>query len=122
MKEKRFGEYFKKCRENKGISLRKFCLDNNFDASNLSKIERGLLNPPAEEILIKYATALNISENSKEWLEMRDLAHVARHSIPPEVYSNEEVLERLPLFFRTARGEKLNDEEMIELLSIIKNS
>ncbi|MFW5861817.1 MAG: helix-turn-helix domain-containing protein [Spirochaetota bacterium] len=117
-----FGTFFQKERQKLGISLRKFCLDNNLDPSNISKMERGLINPPSEDILLKYAKALNISTDSETWTKMRDLAHIARQSIPPEVLSNEQIAERLPLFFRSARGEKLTEEELKELLSIIKKS
>ncbi len=117
-----FSAFFKEMRQKKGISLRQFCLENHFDPSNTSKMERGLINPPNEELLQKYALALEISLSSREWETMRDLAHVARQTIPPEVLTDEQVAARLPLFFRSARGEKLTEEELKELLSIIKKS
>lgn len=117
-----FGTFFKEERQHLGISLRKFCVENHFDASNISKMERGLINPPGDDILQAYAKALSIEIGSKKWNKMRDLAHIARKTIPPEVLTDTQVTERLPLFFRSARGEKLSEDELKELLSIIKKS
>ena len=44
-----FGEFVKGKRIAKEISLRKFSLLIDVDASNWSKVERGLLSPPQDE-------------------------------------------------------------------------
>jgi len=117
-----FGIFFKNERLKKGISLRRFCLENNFDASNISKMERGLINPPGDDQLDVYAKALDIEIGSEKWKKMRDLAFIARKTIPPEILEDAEVMKKLPLFFRSARGEKLTEDELKELLNIIKKS
>ena len=44
-----FGELFKKLRLRLGMTLRKFCEENDFDPGNISKLERGLLPAPQSE-------------------------------------------------------------------------
>jgi transcriptional regulator with XRE-family HTH domain len=119
---KTFGEYFKELRIASGITLRRFCLDNGFDASNLSKMERGLLPPPPHESLEKYARCLHIKQGSKEWYELFDLAASTRGEIPPDILSDEKLVARLPLVFRTVRGEKVPEEQMDDLIKLILES
>ena len=44
-----FGKFIKERRIEKGLTLREFCKLIEVDASNWSKIERGLLSPPKSE-------------------------------------------------------------------------
>ena len=41
-----FGDFIKEKRINKEITLREFCRQLELDASNWSKIERGVMSPP----------------------------------------------------------------------------
>ncbi len=116
-----FGDFFKEKRLQHKLSLRKFCSKHNFDPGNISKIERGLLAPsPSVDILEKYALALNLKKNSDEWIEFMDRAKACRGEIPQEILQNEEVVKKLPLFFRTLRGEKLSEEKLEEIINIIQ--
>lgn len=117
-----FCTFLKNKRTELGLSLRKFCLDNDIDPSNYSKIERGIIKPPAEPQLKKIAQALDIDLKSGDWIQMQDLAHVARHTLPSDLFDDNDKSRHFPLFFRCIRGEQLSDEEMGELLKIIKNS
>ncbi len=45
-----------------------------------------------------------------------------RGLIPKDVMENEELLEALPVFFRTARGEKPDAEELRQLVQLLKRS
>lgn len=117
-----FGEYFKEVRLRLNKSLRQFCMENNFDAGNISKIERGLIPPPGRDYLMKYAKALELKENSEEWIEFFDLASACRGEIPEDILSDEEVLEKLPVFFRSLRGEKVSAEKLRGLIKLIKRS
>ena len=70
-----FGQFFKDRRISLGLTLRKFCIANNYDPGNISKLERDLMPPPeSEDKLLGYADALSINYNSKEWKEMISLA------------------------------------------------
>jgi len=119
---KAFGDYFKDLRIARGKTLRRFCLENGFDASNLSKMERGLLAPPPHETLEKYAKCLDIEEGSKEWYTLFDLAAAARGEIPSDILSDEELVAKLPLVFRTVRGEKVPRDQLDQLIEVIRGA
>ncbi len=116
-----FGEFLKERRIDKGISLREFCKRIETDASNWSKVERGLLAPPQdEEKLRKIAQVLNIKFESPLWQEMKDKANIDAGIIPKDIRTDEKVLNSLPMFFRTIRSEKPTPEELDKLIDIIR--
>jgi transcriptional regulator with XRE-family HTH domain len=115
-----FANFIRKKRISAGFTLREFCRLSGFDASNWSKIERGLLTPPqSKKVLDEIATVLKIEKESQEYKEMIDLA--ALSSIPEDLIESE-ILEQLPVFFRTVRGDKPTEEELKTLLSKIKSA
>lgn len=116
-----FGNFLKQKRIERGLTLREFCRVNEMDPGNISKIERGLLPPPqTKEILVKYAAALGIKEGTDDWLLFCDLAVTSAGKIPPDIVSNEEVMNALPVLFRTVRKEKLDEKDLEELVKAIK--
>jgi len=116
-----YGEFIKELRMKKEISLREFCKRAEMDASNWSKIERGVLAPPQdEEKLKKIARVLGIKIGSDTWNEMKDLANIDAGIIPADIRSDEEVLKALPMFFRTIRSDKPTAEELDKLIDMIK--
>ena len=116
-----FGEFIKEKRIEKGISLREFCNRIEIDASNWSKVERGLLAPPQdEEKLRKIAQVLNIKFGSPLWKEMKDKANIDAGIIPEDILTDPKVLNSLPLFFRTIRSEKPTPEELDKLIDMIR--
>jgi transcriptional regulator with XRE-family HTH domain len=116
-----FGEFIKNRRIDKGLGLREFCKQIEMDASNWSKVERGVLSPPQdEEKLRNIANALGIRFRSKEWKEMKDLANNDAGIIPADFLSDKKVLDSLPMFFRTIRSEKPTPEELDKLINIIR--
>jgi transcriptional regulator with XRE-family HTH domain len=120
-KSKMFGEFIKERRIAKGVSLREFCKWIEIDASNWSKVERGLLTPPQdEEKLRKIAQVLGIKFGSPLWKEMQDKANIDAGIIPEDILSDERVLNSLPMFFRTIRSEKPTPEELDKLINMIR--
>jgi transcriptional regulator with XRE-family HTH domain len=118
---KAFGNYFKQKRIGLGLTLREFCRIHELDPGNISKLERGLSKPPqSQESLAKYAAMLQIKESSEEWCEFSDLAATSAGKIPEDIISNEEIMSALPVLFRTARKENLNEEALVKLVSAIK--
>jgi transcriptional regulator with XRE-family HTH domain len=118
---KTFGNFFNQKRISLGLTLREFCRIHNLDPGNISKLERGLSRPPqSKELLAKYATMLEIKEGSEEWREFSDLAATSVGKLPEDVISNEEIMSALPVLFRTARNETLNEETLKKLISAIK--
>jgi len=89
------------------------------DASNWSKIERGILPPPkSKEVLTEIAESLNMSKGSESYNTLFDLAAISH--IPTHLLTDQSVLEKLPVFFRTLRGAKPTREELEKILKIVK--
>lgn len=119
-----WGAFFAEIRrERLGLSLRDFCDRKGLDPGNVSKLERGRLAPPqGRDSLSRYAEALELEEGSDDWLQFFDLAAAARGEIPAELMADEEVVRHLPAFFRTLRGQRITDEQMQELLDMIRGN
>jgi len=122
-KYKSFGIFFKSLRKKKRITLREFCLQASADPANISRLERGTMPPPQDiDILERYAKALEIEVGSDDWYRFFDLAAADRGIIPKDLMSDHEIVEMLPVFFRTLRGQKPTEEEMLKLVAKIKKS
>jgi transcriptional regulator with XRE-family HTH domain len=116
-----FGEFVKARRLQLGFTLREFCGKHGFDIGNWSKVERGKLAPPqAEEKLQKCARALEIMEGSEDWVRFFDLAAVSAGQIPQRILSDEELLPKLPLVFRTISGRPLSPDNLRRLAEDIR--
>jgi transcriptional regulator with XRE-family HTH domain len=108
-----FGEFFKKKRLELRKTLRQFSLENGLDPGNISKIERGILPPPqSREKLSHYAKCLGIVEGSDEWLEFFDIARTDAGRIPEDLLEDRDIVAKLPLVFRTIKGQKLTGEQL----------
>lgn len=119
----KFGEMIKENRLKQGKSLRKFCEEHEFDPGNHSRLERGLNSPPQNESIIrKLALAIGLEENSDEWNEFFDAAYIENGNIPEYIKDDEEILEKLPVFFRTVSGNKVPSEKLEKLIEIIRKS
>lgn len=116
-----FGEMVKTIRIERKIGLREFCKLASLDASNWSKVERGLLAPPGdEEKLCRIAAVLGIEENSSQFEKLMDEAAISSGNIPKDILSDQAVLDSLPLFFRTIRSEKPSTEEIEKIIQKIR--
>jgi transcriptional regulator with XRE-family HTH domain len=116
-----FGEFIKERRIKKGIGLREFCKRLEIDASNWSKVERGLLAPPQDqEKLKKIAQVVDNKFRSPLCKEMKDKANIDAGIIPEDILSDEKVLNSLPIFFRTIRSEKPTPEDLDKLIDMIR--
>lgn len=117
-----FGQFLQKIRVERRMGLREICRKVEFDPSNWSKIERGVMAPPVDKkVLSKWATALGIKKNSNGYHEFIDYAYIAQDIIP-QVLPETEMLKLLPAFFRTVRNEKPNKEDLDNLIKLIKES
>ncbi|MHB1458873.1 MAG: helix-turn-helix domain-containing protein, partial [Armatimonadota bacterium] len=84
--ENTFGEFLKAHRTAKKITLRTFSEALGIDPSNYSRMERGQLQPPANENkLTNFARLLGIPPDSSEYREMVRLAALGRGEIPPAI-------------------------------------
>ena len=115
-----FGEYVRNLRLERRITLREFCRTTGLDPSNWSKTERGLHPAPrTKEVLNSIAEALGLGNDSEEYLTLKELAAVSY--IPTELVDSD-VVNRLPIFFRTIRGEKPTTRELREIVKILRES
>ena len=118
-----FSDFLRRLRGERGLTLREFCLQNKFDPGNYSRLERGLYPPPqSHEQIEKYARALELQEGSEEWLELFDVAAAARGEIPRDLLTDAELVEKLPVLFRTLRGQPVSPEKLDQLVELIRRS
>jgi len=116
-----FGELIKSLRIERDIGLRKFCRRLSIDASNWSKIKRGVSAPPLDnEKLNQIAEVLSIKKDSELYIELMDKASVDAGIIPKDLLSDQQTLNSLPMFFRTVRNEKPTPEELEKLIERIR--
>ncbi len=116
---KKFGEFVMELRSRNRITLREFCRLTDIDPSNWSKIERGVLSPPkSKEVLEEITKVLQLKKGSEDYHLLIDLAAVS--FIPKELISDETLVDKLPVFFRTLRGHSPTKTELEELIRIIK--
>lgn len=122
VRQYRFGEFFKNKRIQLKLTLRKFCSKYNLDPGNISKLERGLLPPPQSSKKLKeYAKYLKLKEGTDDWYQFFDLAAAESGKLPKELME-EEIIDRLPLLFRTLRGKKISKDKLNELIRKIEES
>ncbi len=118
-----FAELFKALRKEQRITLRAFCDRADADPGNISRMERGAMPPPQDrDILSRYAQALGISEGRDDWYLFFDLAAADRGIIPKDIMEDDELVQQLPAFFRTLRGQKPTEEDLRRVVEKIKKS
>ncbi len=114
-----FGSILKKYRMERDFSIRDICKIVGYDASNWSKIERGLLPPPTDErVLDVWASALKILK--KDIRKFKDNAAIAQGIIPRDIIENKNIISLMPAFFRTIRGNKPKKEDIDDLFKVIQ--
>lgn len=117
-----FGEFVKNRRITLKLTLREFCLKHKLDPGNISKLERGILPPPKSQGKLKeYAKYLRLKEGTDDWHQFFDLAAAESGKLPKELMEDE-IIDRLPLLFRTLRGKKISKDKLDELIRKIKES
>ena len=118
-----FGQFIKQLRRDQGVSLRRFCEKHGLDPGNQSKMERDLKAPPiSPQHRIQLAQRLGLRPNSEEWQMFFDLADIAAGRMPRELLDDPELASKLPLVFRSLRGEKLSEEQLREVAALLQRS
>lgn len=116
---KHFNQFVHEKRMERELSLREFCKLAALDPSNWSKIERGLVKQgQSPEILDRISNVLNLDEKERETL--KDLAII--DYIPTQLLTESKIVESLPIFFRTVRGDKPNENDLNLLLQLIQKA
>ena len=121
--ETSFGPFFHARRIATGLTLRQFCEKYELDAGNISKLERGLLLPPvSRKKLEQYARYLGLKRGSDDWHQFFDLAAAGRGRIPSELMARKGIVDKLPVLFRTLRGNQVDETMLDELVKAIRKS
>jgi transcriptional regulator with XRE-family HTH domain len=117
-----FADFFHNRRISLGHTLRNFCRKNDYDVAYVSRLENGLISPPAEkEKIAKLASALKLRKKSSDWIKFMDLASASRGEIPDDLRKHKpELVQFLPAFYRTLRKKKVNDKEIDKLMKLLK--
>ncbi len=116
-----FGAFFKALRLKTNKTLRQFCEVYGFDAGNISKLERDLLSPPqSREKLKVYAQALKIKPGDKAYLEFFDRASLATQQFFTHKISDQALLDKLPVLFRTLDNKELTLDKLNRIIALIK--
>lgn len=109
-----FGEYLKLLRSEKEISLRTLAKQIDMDAGNLSKMERGVINPPQnEEIINKFTTALKLDDNQRK--KLIDLASSSNGEYPMDIKEDLVDYTAIPILLRTISNKRLSEDEILNL-------
>jgi len=92
---KNFGASLKRLRIAQNLSLREICKKVNYDASNWSKIERGINSPPADKkTLTQWAKVLGLKSSSSDFDNFVDSAQIAQGIIPEDILFGKHALTR----------------------------
>ena len=114
-----FGMFLKKHMTSKQITLRELARRTSIDPGNLSRIERGIAYPPQkEETLIKIALGLKLTD--METQELIDKAFIENGKLPKNLKHVKEI-EAIPLLLRSIENKKLTEEQIENLIEIIKD-
>ena len=117
-----FGQFVREKRLSVNLGLREFCKLAEVDPSNWSKVERDRLPLFDDRAKLEMIAQLaGIEAGASDWHNFFALASVAQKRFPADIYTDAEVLEVLPVFFRTIRGGKPTPEELEKLIHILKN-
>lgn len=118
---KKFGNLLNELRTENNLSIREVCKLVNYDPSNWSKIERGLISPSSEEKTLKsWARALKIKGDKVQ--KFIDDARIAQGIIPDDILSKSEILELMPAIFHAIRNKKPSKEEIDRLVDLINRN
>ena len=117
-----FGQLLKQHRAKTGQSLREFCVRNSIQPATWSRLERGLMQATDDRLVASYAAALELPEGSDEWQELFDHAAISRGEMPKDLLNDEEVLDKLPVLFRTIRARQVDGDGLDELIDKIRRS
>lgn len=115
----KYGAFLRELRIDREISLRDFAKSSGMDVGNLSKIERGILDPPQSKIQNKFIKLLNLNE--KDSIKLKDLASHQKGNYPPEVEDDLKEYEYIPILLRTIANKRLTDEQIRELTKKINS-
>ena len=117
-----FGTFIRDLRLKSELGLREFCIQAKVDPSYWSKVEREVVAPPqSEEKLSEIAKILKISKKSHEWEELKERSALGAGKLPGDLLDDKELVECLPLVFRTIKYGKPSEKDLRNLADKIRH-
>ena len=114
-----FGDYIKKKRQERNITLRAFADMVGIAPSYMSDIEKSKRNAPTQEILDKMIEVLNLNENEKN--ELLDVAATSKDAIAQDLTEYVRNNSNVRIALRKAKDLNLGDDEWIRIIEEIVN-
>lgn len=114
-----FGQILKEVRINNRLTLRQCSAALGVDASNWSKLERGV-NPAPKDIgiLENWARFFHLDANARQ--AFFDTAALSRHELPQDIATDARLLQTLPAFFRAVRGNEMDQSQMDQFVQDLR--
>jgi transcriptional regulator with XRE-family HTH domain len=114
-----FGQHLRKRREALRIPLSRFCVENGFDPSHVSKIERGILPPPSDPARIaRFARAVGLRPGMKEWARFHERALAGAGGLP----ADDDLVGKLPVILRGPHSGPTGEAHLQAIRKIIRAS
>lgn len=116
----KFGNYIKEARISSRLTLREFSRQMGVDPSNWSKIERNVTPPPLDDAFFsRLAQVLQLGTDSLS--QAKDAAAACRGQIPADL-RQDEILAKMPAFFRAIRGQDYDRNDLNELIQGVRKT
>ena len=110
-------------RHQQQLPLRRFCERFGLDPGTYSKMERDLRPPPkSRQAQNKLAQQLGLEEGSEAWRAFMDAAAASAGQVPQDLLDDEALAAKLPVLFRTIRGEKLTEEQLDMVAELMRST
>jgi|GEM_PF-504982 len=120
MTNQTFGDYVRKERLDRNMSLRQFAKDCGFQPSNYCHVENGTLNPTPVQVE-KIATVFGFEEGSDSYRKLLDLAAKARKGVASDLQKLIESDKLIPALLRTVEDENVSPEDLRKIIEGIKS-
>ena len=118
-----FALFLQSLRHQQQLPLRRFCERFGLDPGTYSKMERGLRPPPkSHQAQDKLAQQLGLEEGSEAWRTFMDAAAASAGQVPQDLLDDEALAAKLPVLFRTIRGEKLTEEQLDMVAELMRST
>ena len=120
MRTETFGEFVRKERLERGLSLRSFAKSCGMQPSNYCHVENGALNPTPEQV-DKIAAILKFEEGGSEYRKLMDLAALARKGVPSDLQKMIDSNKLIPALLRTVEDEEVGPKQLRQIIEDIKS-
>ena len=117
-----FGEYVRKKRREKKLSIRLFAEQVGISPVYQSSIETGKRYAPSYEVLQRMAELFELDENEQALFYDLAGASASEKTVPMDIVTFINENERIRVIIRAARDGKISDEDITRLKKKIKKT